>query len=214
MYRLSHVLCTTKSLATLVHIDVDEDGVNAASSTRSFVSSLIRPSSEGEVTSLLNAFVLCAYTFGLVDPIILTVFLEECYYSKVRDGVSPAVAFELVLLYLQHMENDSGKYSFADIIGRLGATDTFLAKAIDSARKHYPPRLVFFRTRGGEPQPDDGKKKEGDKPFAGDLKGFTPTSKLGCYAHSNGTNHLVKHVNNKGFCLFNHDLEYSPPKPK
>ena len=131
-----------------------------------------------------------------------------------RDGVSSVVAFELVLIYLQHLEKDSGKFSLSDIIGRLGATDTFMAKATESARLHYPPRLVFFRTRGGDPQPDDGTKEDGDKPFSGELKGFTSTSKLGCYAHTNGATHLAKHVNNKGFCLFNHDLEYTAPKSK
>ena len=214
MYRLSHVICTTKSTAQLVHIDVDEDGVSSTSSSRSFVSSLIRPSSEGEVCSLLNAFTLCAHTFGLVDTIILTLFFEESYHSKVRDGISAVVAFELVLIYLQHMENHSGKYSFADIIGRLGATDTFLDKAVEQARLRYPSRLVFFRTRGGEPRPDDGKKKDGDEPFTGELKGYTTTSKLGCYAHANGSPHLCKHVNAKGFCLFNHDVEYVAPKSK
>ena len=212
LYRISHVVCSNKSTAQLVHIDVDEDGVTSTSSSRSFLSSLLRPSSEGEVGSLLNAFTLCTYTFGLVDPIILTVFLEESYHSKVRDGTSAVVAFELVLIYLQHLENHSGKYTFADIIGRLGATDTFMAKAIEEARLRYPPRLVFFRTRGGNPQPDDGKK--GDKPYTGELKGYSTSSKLGCYAHSTGTPHLCKHVNNKGICLFNHDIEYVAPKSK
>ena len=214
LYRLSHVFCSSKSTAQLVHIDVDVDGVSSTSSSRSFLSSLLRPSSEGEVGALLNAFTLCTYTFGLVDTIILTVFLEESYHSKVRDGVPSVVAFELVLIYLQHLENHTGKYSFADIIGRLGATDTFMAKATEEARLRYPSRLVFFRTRGGDPQPDDGKKKEGDKPYTGELKGFSTTSKLGCYAHAHGTPHLCKHVNNKGYCLFNHDVEWVAPKSK
>ena len=173
-------------VAQLVHADVDMDGEASSSSSRSFFSSLARPSSEGEVASLLNGFILCTSAFGMVDPIILTVFLEECYYCKVRDGVSFAVSFELFLIYLQHMENDSGRYTFSDIIGRLGATDSFLAKASDSALLYYPKNLVFFRTRGGDPRNTDTK-KDGDKPFAGELKGFTSTSKLGCYAHTHGT---------------------------
>ena len=217
LYRCSMGLCGRGSTteASFEFCDVHDDdasGGGVKSSGKTFTASLKRPITEAQSGSLLNAFVCACTAFGLFNVLAFTPFLEESYYKKIRTQVSWHVAFELTVLYIKKVDLEPTLYNFSDVIRKLGCGDSYLSEATELALKFYPDRDVrspCFRDRGRKPQGD------GDDVYTGEIKGYDSSSKLGCYAHTHGTPHLVKHVDKAtGKCKFNHDIAFEKKKGK
>ena len=213
LYRCSMGLCgkDLRLESSFEFCDVNDDDtdvkIGKGNNGRTFTASLRRPFSEDQSSSLLNAFVCAGSAFGLFNVLAITPFLETSYYKMMRTVVSWHVAFELTMLYIKKVDLDPIEYNFSNVVGKMGAGDTLLAEATELASEHYPVKDIrspCFRTRGWQPHQD------GNGVYSGELKGFDPSSKLGCYAHTNGTPHLAKHVDKHGKCKFNHGITFTP----
>jgi len=210
LYKLSQVVSSTKKGQTSFEFSADADEGSSSSSsghstTKSFSASLVRPSSEAAMFSLLNLFVGVCHALSLVNVLSMTEFLEDVVYEPVRLGVLQwPVAFECLVIYLRMLEAHSSSYKLKTIVHQAGGIDSIRAQALKEAQDRYS--AAFFRTHGGNPL-DTHVKGGGDKEshlYTGSLKGHNSNANKCCISWNTGTPHLAKNVDAKGCCKFLH----------
>ena len=201
--KLSAVICGTKPVTfdLCVEVDAEADKVDGSGNTK-MKSKLVRPASMSQMSSLLLQFQLICCATGLTSVLAMTPFLDDVVFEPVRVGCIPwPVAFEMLLIYLRMIENDSSVYTLTNVVHKAGGMDSLRKQALAVAQGFYP--AVFFRTHGGNPETGT----QGDDKYQQRLTGFDRTSKRGCAAWNNGSVHLAKHVDANGKCKFFHGCD-------
>ena len=202
--KLSAVDCGSKpvNFDLCVEIDSEADKDGGSGNTR-IKSKLVRPASMSQMCSLLLQFQLICCATGLTSVLAMTPFLDDVVFEPVRvGGVAWPVAFEMLLIYLRMIENDSSVYTLTNVVHKAGGMDALRKQALVVAQGFYP--AVFFRTHGGNPETSG---IQGDDKYQHRISGFDRTSKRGCAAWNNGSVHLAKHVDANGKCKFFHGCD-------
>ena len=212
--RLSKVICVEGDASFELNVEAafnptSGDNASSSSSTQSqFSAKLIRPRNFAQVSSLLNLFVLVLCSTGLTTVMLITPFLDELFYEPCRiDELSWWVAFETMLIYLKKIEAHPGRFTFNDVISKVGGLDSNRRLAMQMAEGLYP---TCFRTPRGEPRDvnkDGAKDGAKEKKYEGKVEEFNHTSKRGCAAWNNGNKHLAKYVT-QGKCQFFHGCDH------
>ena len=208
LFKLSTAFCG-KQKGTVSFDYESADGTSASiASTKSFSAQLVRPTSESQMSALLNMFIAVCHSTGLANVLALTAMLEDVIYEPTRSGVIAwPVAFECLVVYLRMLEAQGAvkRYNVSDIYLKAGGIDAVRAEATHTAKALYP--AVFFRTHGGTPsdttRPTVGDPNKDEK-FKGTVKGDSSSCKAGCVAWNKGLSHFAKHINGDGTCKFKH----------
>ena len=210
--KLSRVICVSKALtydlcASCDHEEVLRDTESRASgSDRSYGAILVRPKCWEQMVALLNTFGYTLYSLGLGHPLAVYPFFDKVVYEPLRMGRQPwPVHFELLILYMQKMQEEPALYNFGNIVEKLGSGDFMLEQAKVAAEEHYP--ASFFRAVRGEPRGGGDDKDKGEAKYRGKVTLFNESSKTACAAWNadkTGGGHLAKHVDSNGRCKYYH----------
>ena len=202
--KLSGVVCGNKPVTFDLCVEIDADGdKDGGSGSTKVKSKLIRPTSMAQMYSLLVQFQLVCCATGLSSVLAMTPFMDDVVFEPVRVGGVPwPVAFEMLLIYLRMIENDSTVYTLTNVVHKAGGMDTLRRQALAVAQGLYPS--AFFRAHGGNPETPGGNT---DEKYTGKVSGFDRASKRGCAAWNNGSIHLAKHVDANGRCKFFHGCD-------
>ena len=135
----SHFFCTSRHGATSFDLwgsQVARDPIPSRS--KSFSSTLVRPSSIEQMVSLVNMWVLGCIATGLSNSIGLLIFLEDVLYEPLRSGTHEwPVAFESMILYLRMVEAHAGSYALATVKHACGGMDSIKREATVIAEERY-----------------------------------------------------------------------------
>lgn len=210
LYTESVAFCSGKDGSAYFDFCMEADDDSKGSSKKSYAATLIRPHTEHAMYSLLNAFSMTCHALGLANILAMGPFLERVVYEQVRSSSVPwFVAFEVMIIYLRHVEDGSGKYNLVNVVHDLGGLDDVRAQGFAAARQFYP--ATFFRTHGGNPKvdlvlsPSGGK---GDDDYEGDVKGSLSSAKQGCAAWNLSRKHKKKHIDlSAQLCKFLHKCD-------
>jgi hypothetical protein len=201
--RLSKTICTTQMGATSFDLCVECDGGEDEKGSRAFSSTLARPRTLEQLSSLLNLFIMVSHASGIANVLAMTRFLDEVIHEPLRMGVLTwPVAFECLILYLRMVESHGSTYHIATVVHTCGGLDAIRQEATNIAHEKFGS--AFFRTLGGKPKvggPDpipDG--------FDGRVKGDNPSSTKPCASWNLDKKHLSKHVGADGKCKFKHGM--------
>jgi len=134
---------------------VQDKATAASSSASSLVAQVLFPvqsAADVVIPQILHYFILFMYAMGFEHPITLSLFVGKTVYHYVKtQNVSWLGAFEIFLVYIKALDEDpSLKMS---TIWNGGSQDTHLNDARSAFVRRWGSSAVFFRTRGGTPQP-------------------------------------------------------------
>ena len=167
---------------------------SAGSSSSSDLSAKVRrPKTESEFHYMLFLFIRVVAALG-VSLYLLHDFLSKVVFNTLQLLHEDfKVVHELLLIYFRAIETDTAKVLHLGNVFDRGNGDTFLAEARQNA-------ATFFRSRGGDPRPEDGKDKQQIK-WNGKA---SETAKKPCVAFNLGKPHQQNVLMPDGCCKFSH----------
>ena len=174
-----------------------------ATSTSAKISEKItRSPSQIDFTERMSIFSSTAHALGYINILVSTAFFRQVAYdTMIRDKYVWQLAHELVLVYLEDVDN-TPLLNLGNIFDS-GGQDVRLSRAKTAAQAHY--RLVSFRS-GGE-NPRDTPNLTGKQGGEGTVKWngrFSPDGPAPCISYNKGTLHPQKHLKPDGTCKYNH----------
>ena len=182
------------------HLDAVQSGTvrilaksSGSSSASDLTAKVRRPKSEPEFHYMIFIFIRVVAALG-VSLYLLHDFLSKVVFNTLQLLHEDfKVVHELLLIYFRAVETDTTNSLHLGNVFDRGNGDTYLAEARQNA-------AAFFRPRGGNPQPDDGKEKQKIE-WNGKS---TETSKKPCVAFNLGKPHLQNVLKPDGCCKFSH----------
>ena len=160
-------------------------------------SKLKHPKTESQFFEMIHWFQLVLHATGVSDVGVTAPFLADVVFRGIRSQrLSWELAYELLIVYLGHVELAASPNVHLGNIYNSGGQDTKIREAEEKLRDHYG---ATFRTRRGEPREEkEGGKKEWNNKFN------KSSNARPCAAFNNNNRHRDESLDNSGACKFNH----------
>ena len=160
------------------------------------------PSSADVFYESLNLFVLVCHATGASSALIVTRFIHESVYHTRRVlGFSYMVAFELFVIYLEHVDVPQGPPVNLATVTAQGGLDTHLAQACINGARRFG---ASFREKGSSSPLDAHRRSGPGGPELKDVKGSTdPTAPI-CSTYNFCRDHKPSDLDEHGVCKRRH----------
>lgn len=192
--RISQRTLSTVTLRADGEAGSSSDG--SATNVQSLTEKVTRAASLEECSERITIFIALVHALGYCNVLVATNFFRETFYDPMlKDRVVWQVAHELVLIYLEDIDNSPVK-NLATIF-ESGSCDTRLSRAKANAMEHYKISHCF-RSRVGEARGEDDPNKSQKVVHNGKFTSSAPP----CQNWNRGQPCTQLHAN--GTCKFNH----------
>ena len=179
-----------------------EADTGATSTSAKISEKVTRSPSQIDFSERMSIFSSTAHALGYINILVSTAFFRQVAYDPmIRDKYAWQLAHELVLVYLEDVDN-TPLLNLGNVFDS-GGQDVRLSRAKTAAQAHY--RLTSFRS-GGE-NPRDTPNLTGKQGGEGTIKWngrFSPDGPAPCISYNKNTPHPQKHLKPDGTCKYNH----------
>ena len=194
-----YVMVTDSTAVAILDLSAMAAAAGTSSQRHILRSQIYPPTSMEAFSEMLNMWLMYICAIGLGSVYIVTKFLQEAVHERIRIRGKPwQFAYHFMLVCFRKVEDSGGILTLADVMDK---------SHINSMEEEAERKTeAFFRTRGGTPQPDDGKTTPTDKDRNTTIKyngKFTKTGRP-CLAFNTGQPHKPHMLNADGSCKGNH----------
>ena len=160
-------------------------------------SKLKHPKTEAQFFEMIHWFQLILHATGVSDIGVTAPFLADVVFRSIRSQrLSWELSYELLIVYLGHVELAASPSVHLGNIYNSGGQDTKIREAEEKLRDHYGASF-----RGGRVEPRD-QEKGGAKEW--NNKFNTSSDARPCAAYNNNNKHRAESLDKSGTCKFAH----------
>ncbi|MDA2988915.1 MAG: hypothetical protein O2815_07560 [Actinomycetota bacterium] len=153
------------------------------------------PKNESEFFYMLHLFIRIVTALGITSFFVVHQFVSDVVHArKFELDLTWQLCYGLFSSYVEAVDRDGSRTLTLANVYQRGSGDTYLV----AARRKVE---TFFRTRGGDPQPEGGKFDDKEVKWNGE---FNKDAKKPCVAWNLGKPHNPSSLDATGRCKFNH----------